>query len=62
MDYDQLMRDANAVVIKDEGALKKKNEGNGLKKKTENNSDIDQQDAERMMAEGNVIVIGNPGD
>ena len=60
VDYDELMRDANAVAIKDDNNKGKIQENEGEKKeKVEHDSDAG---VDQMMAEGNVIVIGGEGN
>ena len=58
VDYDELMRDANAVAIKDDTNNMKKMQGKKEEEKDEHDSDIG---GDQMMAQGNVIVIGGDG-
>lgn len=65
VDYDQLMRDANAIAIKDERPEKKRMNNTSYETKLrEKRSDADEDgvEFERMMAEGNVIVIGESSE
>ena len=55
VDYDQLMRDANAVAIKDDSNNMKKMQGRKQEEKHEHDSEAG---GDEMMAQGNVIVIG----